>query len=206
MLDLARSAKPQDFSRVSFEDAAAIRRDIAQAVPAYAEIEKLSRQGDQFQWGGPHLCANRSFPIELGTGLAYAAVYRWTLQGGLSPAFELTAAALHALYLVEVMLLSLMIVATFIDLDEQTIPDAITVYGTLAALMIAAALPQSRLPILQGGWPAGVREPGVLQIASPNDWPAELNTGQGLLYGLLCYIGWCYADHALGVHAAGRLG
>ena len=62
MLDLAKAAKPEDYARVHFEDAAAIRRDVAQAVPAYAGIEKLSRQGDQFQWGGPRLCEHRSFP------------------------------------------------------------------------------------------------------------------------------------------------
>ena len=62
LLDLARSAKPEEYSRVHFEDAAAIRRDIAQAVPVYAGIEKFSSQGDQFQWGGPRLCENRSFP------------------------------------------------------------------------------------------------------------------------------------------------
>ncbi len=66
LLDLAKSAKPQDYSHVDFKDAAAIRRDIAQAVPAYAGIEKLSRQGDQFQWGGPRLCANRTFPTANG--------------------------------------------------------------------------------------------------------------------------------------------
>jgi predicted molibdopterin-dependent oxidoreductase YjgC len=62
LLELAKAAKPGDYSRVHFEDAAAIRRDIAQAVPAYSGIEKLTSQGDQFQWGGPRLCENRSFP------------------------------------------------------------------------------------------------------------------------------------------------
>jgi molybdopterin-dependent oxidoreductase alpha subunit len=62
LLDLAKSAKPQGYSQVHFEDVAAIRREIARAIPAYAGIEKLSRQGDQFQWGGARLCENRSFP------------------------------------------------------------------------------------------------------------------------------------------------
>lgn len=62
LLDLAKAAKPQGYARVHFHDAAAIRRDIAQAVPFYAGIEHLARQGDQFQWGGPRLCEDRSFP------------------------------------------------------------------------------------------------------------------------------------------------
>ncbi len=62
LLDLAQAAKPEGYALVHFEDAAAIRRDIAQAIPAYAGIEKLSLQGDQFQWGGARLCEHRSFP------------------------------------------------------------------------------------------------------------------------------------------------
>jgi leader peptidase (prepilin peptidase)/N-methyltransferase len=43
-------------------------------------------------------------------------------------------------------LLALMTIATFIDFDERTIPDQITIPGTLLALCLAALFPQSRLP------------------------------------------------------------
>ena len=36
----------------TFPDAAAIRAEIARAVPLYAGIERLSAKGDQVQWGG----------------------------------------------------------------------------------------------------------------------------------------------------------
>lgn len=66
LLDLARAVRPEHSSAVDFASGAAIRADIARAVPAYAGIERLSRQGDQFQWGGPRLCEGRRFPTQDG--------------------------------------------------------------------------------------------------------------------------------------------
>src|SRR5688572_28354756 len=66
LLELARAVKPEGFDKVRVDDAEAIRAEIARAVPSYAGIEKLSRQGDQFQWGGPMLCAGRKFPTSDG--------------------------------------------------------------------------------------------------------------------------------------------
>lgn len=66
LLDLARAVKPETYAKVHFDSAAAIRREIARAVPAYAGIEKLARQGDQFQMGGARLCENGRFPTEDG--------------------------------------------------------------------------------------------------------------------------------------------
>lgn len=63
LLELAAAVRPDDYPHaMHFANAADIRSDIARAVPAYRGIEKLSKQGDQFQWGGPHLCAGRRFP------------------------------------------------------------------------------------------------------------------------------------------------
>ncbi|MBL8862790.1 MAG: FdhF/YdeP family oxidoreductase [Planctomycetes bacterium] len=62
LLALARAVKPEGYARVHFQDAAAIRAEIERAVPAYRGIAALSRPGDQFQWGGPRLCAERAFP------------------------------------------------------------------------------------------------------------------------------------------------
>lgn len=61
LLDLARAVKPQGMANLGCASGPAIRADIARANPAYAGIEKLARQGDQFQWGGPHLGAGRTF-------------------------------------------------------------------------------------------------------------------------------------------------
>ena len=41
---------------IHFDDADAIRSEIARAVPAYDGIQLLSKAGDQLQWGGERLC------------------------------------------------------------------------------------------------------------------------------------------------------
>jgi molybdopterin-dependent oxidoreductase alpha subunit len=62
LTELAARARPEVADRVRFAGTAAIREEIARVVPLYAGIETLSEQGDQFQYGGPHLCANWEFP------------------------------------------------------------------------------------------------------------------------------------------------
>ena len=62
LLDFAAAVRPGAKERLGLSDGPAIRRDIAQAVPFYAGIEKLAKKGDQFQWGGSYLCQNRLFP------------------------------------------------------------------------------------------------------------------------------------------------
>lgn len=66
LLDLARAVKPEGMRTLGCASGPAIRADIARANPAYAGIETLARQGDQFQWGGPHLGANRTFATKDG--------------------------------------------------------------------------------------------------------------------------------------------
>ena len=56
----------QPSPRIPFADDGAIRADSARAVPFYRGIESLSKQGDQFQWGGPMLCADRNFMTQDG--------------------------------------------------------------------------------------------------------------------------------------------
>jgi molybdopterin-dependent oxidoreductase alpha subunit len=62
LLDLARATDPQRFAAVDFVDGAAIRADIERAVPLYRGIAALAKQGDQFQYGGPHYPSGRRFP------------------------------------------------------------------------------------------------------------------------------------------------
>jgi molybdopterin-dependent oxidoreductase alpha subunit len=66
LLDLARAVRPDDRACPDFADGAAVRADIERANPAYTGIARLARKGDQFQWGGPHLCAERRFPTPSG--------------------------------------------------------------------------------------------------------------------------------------------
>ncbi len=61
-MDLARRARPDLADRLHFESTAAIREEIARAIPFYDGIQHLRRAGDQFQYGGPHLCWGWKFP------------------------------------------------------------------------------------------------------------------------------------------------
>jgi molybdopterin-dependent oxidoreductase alpha subunit len=60
--ELAARVRPDLAGRVRYDGTAAIRADIARSVPAYEGIQDLTGYGDQFQYGGPHLCADWTFP------------------------------------------------------------------------------------------------------------------------------------------------
>jgi molybdopterin-dependent oxidoreductase alpha subunit len=61
-MQVAERAQPDRAGLIHFESTAAIRHEIARAYPTYDGIQRLSRQGDQFQWGGRLLCAGGRFP------------------------------------------------------------------------------------------------------------------------------------------------
>jgi molybdopterin-dependent oxidoreductase alpha subunit len=59
--DLARRVHPEFTDRLSPIGTQEIRDDIARTIPTYALIRTLDKQGDQFQYGGPMLCAGWNF-------------------------------------------------------------------------------------------------------------------------------------------------
>jgi molybdopterin-dependent oxidoreductase alpha subunit len=61
-LDLAERVAPERAHLVRFDDAQAIREEIARVVPFYDGIQHLRDTGDQVQWGGPRLCDGWVFP------------------------------------------------------------------------------------------------------------------------------------------------
>jgi predicted molibdopterin-dependent oxidoreductase YjgC len=52
---------PNKANYIRFDSAAAIRDEIARAIPLYKGIEQLRKKGDQVQWGGCHLYADGRF-------------------------------------------------------------------------------------------------------------------------------------------------
>ena len=60
--ELAARVSPERAEMVRFGGTGAIRAEIAEAIPMYDGIQHLSEFGDQFQYGGPHLCAGWKFP------------------------------------------------------------------------------------------------------------------------------------------------
>ncbi|GAB1543391.1 FdhF/YdeP family oxidoreductase [Scytonema sp. NUACC21] len=62
-VELARRVgKTRHGTSLHFADTVAIREEIAQVVPQYAGIQHLKEAGDQFQYGGSHLCFGWKFP------------------------------------------------------------------------------------------------------------------------------------------------
>jgi prepilin signal peptidase PulO-like enzyme (type II secretory pathway) len=148
----------------------------------------------------------RPLIVEVATGMAFAGLYAWETvlvrplwapPGAVTPSAEFLSADLpltaHARYFSHVVLMSLMLAASLIDFDEKTIPDTITVFGTLTALVLAAWYPWSLLPaafFVIGGQPSVE----FLTLASPSWWPETLNGLPGTVgvsVGLFCWTLWC---------------
>lgn len=141
----------------------------------------------------------RPLLIEAGFAAAACGLYYYeTRLGGLLPAplrAQVTQPGLaewmHYLFVCHLLLLGLMTAATFIDFDEQTVPDAITVPGTLLGLTLAALSPLAFLPIAFQT-PGGFALVPVLMTA-PEGWDPKWNTTSGLWLGLGLYAFWCFA-------------
>lgn len=142
----------------------------------------------------------RPMLIEILTGVGLAWLYWWEVnQGGVLPfaVFALNApfrqSCLHLEFISHAILITLMLAASMIDVDEKTIPDEITVVGTLVGLFLAAVAPNSLLPDALPAGPFGISW-DCLNLTSPNGWPAVLNgapNAGSLLLGLGCWWAWC---------------
>lgn len=155
----------------------------------------------------------RPMLVELLTGAGFAGLYWWEVaEAGLlgpnagavillrdifrRPDWPDLSMILNQQYLVHAVLFSLMMITTWIDIDEKTIPDAVTVTGTLAALALAAWMPFARLPSVV----VSPDSPPILShlwLTTPNDdapWLSPTWNGMpGLLIGIGCFWLWCVA-------------
>ncbi|MEE8158111.1 MAG: FdhF/YdeP family oxidoreductase [Dehalococcoidia bacterium] len=61
LMELAERVRPDQRSLIHFDDAQAVRDEIAKVVPLYAGIEDLKKKGDAIQWGGVRLCEGGNF-------------------------------------------------------------------------------------------------------------------------------------------------
>ncbi|HAX90213.1 MAG TPA: formate dehydrogenase [Cyanobacteria bacterium UBA11370] len=61
-MELARRVRPDLADKLQFDSTAAMRQEIALVIPQYAGIQHLKESGDQFQYGGSHLCFGWNFP------------------------------------------------------------------------------------------------------------------------------------------------
>lgn len=148
----------------------------------------------------------RPLVMELLAGGIFAGLYWWEVgQLGLYPANSLpsgvspTDEVLHTLHLqfaAHIALFCLMLAATFIDIDDQIIPDGVTLPGTLLALTLAAAHPWALLPDRIELLGNGRQYVHFLTLASPAEWSPWFN-GQWdrtpVVIGFACYLLWCFA-------------
>jgi molybdopterin-dependent oxidoreductase alpha subunit len=58
---LAEAVYPERASLLGCENGQAMREEIARVIPFYEGIQRLSKTGDAFQYGGAHLCAHGKF-------------------------------------------------------------------------------------------------------------------------------------------------
>jgi prepilin signal peptidase PulO-like enzyme (type II secretory pathway) len=134
--------------------------------------------------------------IELSVPIALWWMFSYIMAGELLP-LGVPPASDYVLFqsFVCVALLTLLLtVATFIDFDERTIPDIITVPGTCFAIIMSAAFPDWRLKVLDqtvGPTVAMVD----LHANSPSLWPASWIQGGGLslFLAVFFWLGWCFA-------------
>jgi leader peptidase (prepilin peptidase)/N-methyltransferase len=138
----------------------------------------------------------RPMLLEIAFAGGMAALYAWEMRAGLFPQLPALvpppADMLHAQFAAHFGLIAFMTVATFIDFDEQTIPDSITIPGTLAGLLFAAIAPMSLLPVVVPT-AVGLLAADNLHVASPDRFPAWLHTWRGLAIACAGFSVWCLA-------------
>jgi len=61
-MELAEHVREDLADKLGFDSTSAIRQEIVQVIPQYAGIQHLKEAGDQFQYGGAHLCFGWNFP------------------------------------------------------------------------------------------------------------------------------------------------
>lgn len=165
----------------------------------------------------------RPLMVELSFAIAMVWLYRWEVNhlgllgfndlGIKNLPTDLQSYAFYG-FLFHAVLAFLMLIASLIDVDEKTIPDEVTVPGTLLGLIMATLLPKGLLPtfseqaitppiaIPYGG--VGTQAVGpngdplwlnATHLASPNGWPELLANSNhlSLLIGIACFWLWCFA-------------
>ncbi len=135
----------------------------------------------------------RPLLIECGMAIAFPLMHHYWLAGRLLPAGMASGLVaqfspwMTLLFFVHAFLLTMMVAATFIDFDERTIPDLITIPGTVLALILASLTPFVFLP---GAIPGAIAPVTLQHPLGLSPW---WMTGRGLLICLAIWSLWCFA-------------
>lgn len=169
----------------------------------------LFRRGESAKWGRGFWI--RPMVIEALVPLLLVALYRAMMDGLTIPLSirvsadglpagggGITATELRIQFLAYSAMFSLLTVASFIDLDERSIPDAITMPGTWLGVIMSLGLPGWTLwevPASRSISFAPVLEP--MHANSPHAWDTGWDQlgfrGAGLWIGLLIWWIWCFS-------------
>ena len=135
----------------------------------------------------------RPLMIELCLATGLAALYWFEMNMGIYPVGAIPSAesVIQIQFLSHACLIGLLTVATFIDFDEQTIPDEITIPGMLLGFVLGAFLPMSLLPAWSTFEPPHAIAP--LWLTQPQPWSKSLDGSLGIGIGIMCIVGWWYA-------------
>ena len=155
----------------------------------------------------------RGMLVELLAAIGCSGLYWWETHrvgllpvGTAPPPMSVMAVVLHGQYAIHVVLCWMMLVASLIDLDEKTIPAAITVPGTVIGLASAAFFPWLLLPAFaipgevglfpEVPPPTTLSQWPFLRLTSPNPWPQWLSGAPhvgSFAVALACWWAWCLA-------------
>ncbi len=129
----------------------------------------------------------RPILVELFCGAAFAFLYLWEVQWrelvppnvALPPFFLpapqpgnfVLAVIRHQQFLAHIVLFCFMLTAFWIDVDDMTIPDGVTVPGTLLGLVIVTVWPYALLPQVDASGPFGLPAVNAVWLTSPDEVP-----------------------------------
>jgi len=135
--------------------------------------------------------------IELLYPIGLVWYYRFYFSGGTLPPGAVKflvplASQMHWQFLGHCVLFTLLAIATFIDFDEQSIPDMVTIPGTIIGIL-GAVLSPLWLPLTLQLGAAGVVGVTELDATWPDLWPGWLQGWYGLGLALCILMVWGFA-------------
>lgn len=186
------------------------KRPDGMAIPWWSRLPVIGwlvRIRESQHWG--RIFWVRPMMIELLTPFALVALYRSILsgltiplsvpaivQGGVASAPGVGLQELQVQFLAYATVLSLLVIATFIDIDERTIPDWITVPGTWLGILASACFPAWSLWEVATA-PGALPARSVVAVHANSPYPWVMDWGQvgwggiGLWIGILIWWIWC---------------
>jgi prepilin signal peptidase PulO-like enzyme (type II secretory pathway) len=167
-----------------------IKRSVLAFVPIAGWLTRWNERSEFGNWFWL-----RPLLIEAITPFGLAWLYNYVMSGAILPDQLLLSSNVVSLesFVFFAALLGALVIATFIDFDERTIPDAITIPGTLFALFVSSFFPHWRL---QEYKPNGE---SALRYVHPNSPYGEFSpewlqsSATGLVLALLIWATWCFA-------------